>query len=61
MALGSKTYSLSGTLKNEKNYRGVLYIEYYRPRTKNLQEVNPLGIYVNNIEISEIKDGYVVL
>lgn len=56
-----KTYSLSGTLKNEKNYRGVLYIEYYLPRTKNLQEVNPLGIYVNNIEISEIKDGYVVL
>lgn len=55
-----KTYSLSGNLKNEKNYRAQIEVGFYRPRTKNLQELNPLGIYVEDIEISEIKDGYTI-
>lgn len=55
-----KTYSISGTLKKEENYRAILKIKFYRPRTKGLQEANPLGIYVERIEISKIKDGYVI-
>lgn len=55
-----KTYGLSGTLKREENYRAILRIKFYRPRTKGLQEANPLGVYVESIEISKIKDGYVI-
>lgn len=55
-----KTYGLSKDLKKEENYRAILKIKFYRPKTKGLQEANPLGVYVNEIEISKIKDGYVI-
>ena len=55
-----KTLSMNGALKSETNFRGILKTKRYMPKTKSIQEINPLGIYVTNLNISEIKDGYVI-
>lgn len=55
-----KDYSLSGTLKEERNYRGIFKIQHYKPQTSELQELNPLGLYVSDIEISPIQNGSVI-
>ncbi len=55
-----KTYGASGNLKSEANYRAIMGTRRYVPKTKSIQEANPLGIYVVRLDISEIKDGYVI-
>ena len=55
-----KTYTLGGELKDETNYRAIISTKIFKVRTKSLQEENPLGIYLTRLEISKIKDGYVI-
>ena len=55
-----RVYSTTGNLKSEANYRAVINTKVYQVRTKSLQEQNPLGIYLTNLEISKIRDGYVI-
>lgn len=52
-----KDYSRSGSFKSEKNYRGMFKIKHYKPSNMGLQEQNPLGIYITDIEISQIQNG----
>lgn len=56
-----RVFTLQGNLKSENNYRAIVSIAFFKPRTQLLQESNPLGIYVKDISVSEIKDGYVIL
>lgn len=56
-----KIYSLSGNLISEQNYRAILETKHFLPKTEQTQIINPLGIYISNLKISAIKDGYVLL
>lgn len=55
-----KSFGSNGTLVSETNYRGILKTKRYVPKTKGIQEINPLGLYVTDLNVSEIKDGYVI-
>ena len=52
-----KDYSHSGTLKNERNYRGMFKIKRYKSENTGQQEQNPLGLYISDIEITSIQNG----
>lgn len=56
-----KTFSLNETLISEQNYRAIMKIKHYLPKTEDVQRINPLGIYVCDLKISAIRDGYVIL
>ena len=53
------TRSTSGRIVSEKNYRADIDAKQFKV-TKLTSDLNPIGLYVCHINISEIKNGYVV-
>lgn len=51
--------STNGNFKSEQNYRADIDCKQYKA-TKQTSEVNPLGFYITNIYISEIKNGFII-
>lgn len=43
-------------LISDKQYRAILQITFYRPRTEEQRENNPLGLWITDISVSAIKD-----
>lgn len=52
-------YSPGFTNPTEKSYRAIVSIEFHKSDVKEIQKTNPLGIYVVDLQINEIKSGYV--
>ena len=53
------TRNTSGKIVSEKNYRADIDAKQFKV-TKLTSELNPIGLYICHINISEIKDGYVI-
>ena len=53
------TRSTSGRIVSEKNYRADIDAKQFKV-TKLTSDLNPIGLYVCHINISEIKNGYLV-
>lgn len=51
------TYSEYGEIKKQENYRAIIDTKQFKA-TKSTSQVNPLGFYITNFFISEIKDGF---
>ncbi len=53
------TRDSNGRIRSEKNYRADIDAKQFKA-TKSTSDLNPVGLYVCHINISEIKDGFVV-
>lgn len=53
------TRTRNGTVVSEQNYRADIDCKQYKA-TKITSTINPIGFYVTNIGISEIKNGFIV-
>jgi len=49
-----RTMNLDGTLKSEANWKGAFTLRVHPPSTEKLARINPLGIYVTNINTSKV-------
>lgn len=50
--------AVSNRVISENNYRADIIAKQYKP-TAETKELNPLGFYITNIYVSEIKDGFI--
>ena len=49
-------WSSSRTLKSDKHYRCVAHTQIYIPRTKEQATYNPIGLYVTDYTITEVRE-----
>ncbi len=49
-------WTTSKTLKSDKHYRCVAHTAVYTPRTKEQATYNPIGLYVTDFTITEVKE-----
>lgn len=49
-------WTTSKRVKSDTHYRMVAHIEIYKPRTKEQGFINPIGLYVSDYTITEVKE-----
>lgn len=52
------SYDQTNIIRSQKTYRAILDVKQFKA-TKQTSQINPIGIYVTNIIVSEIEDGFI--